>query len=222
MGQPTQKDIFLRGEGDGYFSRHRDLVAPRSDDLVLRALAQYPITFTSFLEIGCSNGYRVAAIAESTGARGAGIDPGGEAIRAGRTEFGTSLDLRVGSADRLPFEDGAFDLVVFGFCLYLVDPEDHFRAIAEADRVLRDRGHMMVYDFVVSHPFSNEYNHFQGVRSRKMEFSRYFLAHPAYMLEYRCCQPCDPSLPASPNNTMGVDILKKDLSGAFPANPYQA
>jgi adenylyltransferase/sulfurtransferase len=46
----------------------------------------------------------------------------------------------------------ALDLVLFGFCLYLVDRKLISRVVAEADRVLKDTGFLGIVDFdVVDH-----------------------------------------------------------------------
>jgi SAM-dependent methyltransferase len=48
--------------------------------------------------------------------------------------------VRAGDAHALPFDDGSFDAVTFGFCLHHIpDPE---RALAEARRVLRRGGRL--------------------------------------------------------------------------------
>ncbi|WP_194481656.1 class I SAM-dependent methyltransferase [Bradyrhizobium sp. CCBAU 53338] len=184
-------------------------------DIVLATLQEIGVSPTSVLEIGCANGYRVARICDRFAARGFGIEPSSQAVADGRSRY-PSLSLEIGTADRLPFADGQFDLVIFGFCLYLVDPRLHLRCVAEADRVLADGGVLAIYDFIEPVPYHNRYSHLEGVRSYKMEFSRYFLASPAYRLLRR-----NMSVPApQPDHSVGVDFLSKNLSAAFPPNPF--
>lgn len=213
-----QKQSFLKGEGDSYFRRNADRLKTDGDDIVLRSLRQAGIRYDRILEIGCANGHRVAALA--TGGRsGAGIDPSAEAITAGKALY-PALHLEVGTADSLPFADGAFDLVIFGFCFYLVDPQLHFRTVAEADRVLADHGTLAILDFITPVPYANDYAHLPGLRAHKMEFARYFYAHPAYGLIARTVQT-EPGVMPDVDNRIGVDLLAKSMATAFPSNPFR-
>lgn len=221
MTEKDQKSTFLSAEGDNYFRRHRSLTEPGENDYVLDTLAATALRFDSFLEVGCSNGYRVSSLAKATGARGAGIDPSTEAIETGRGLFGSEIDLRVGSAESLPFEDHSFDLVIFGFCLYLTDIDDHFRIAAETTRVLRDGGSILIYDFLSGVPYYNDYHHMPGLKSHKMDFSRYFLAHPGYTLTYRHARPYEAGKGMDADNTVVTDLIRKDFRNAFVRNPYR-
>jgi ubiquinone/menaquinone biosynthesis C-methylase UbiE len=151
---------------------------------------------------------------------GAGIDPSAAAVEAGRAAF-PGIDLRVGTADALPFADAAFDLVIFGFCLYLVDPALHFRAVAEADRVLADGGHLVMVDFLPPFPYANPYAHVPGLMASKHEYTRMFTAHPSYTLVQRTLIGATTGVPA-PDDRVTIDILAKRVEGAFPPNPHRA
>ena len=63
----------------------------------------------SVLDVGCGNG-DFCALALERGARVSGIDAAPAMIETAR-ERAPRADLRVGRAEALPFEDGAFDLV---------------------------------------------------------------------------------------------------------------
>jgi SAM-dependent methyltransferase len=216
MTERSQKEVFLESEGDAWYARNQEYLRGTGQDVVLTTLQEVGISPTSVLEIGCANGYRVAGICDQFGARGFGIEPSSKAVADGRSRY-PSLSLDIGTADRLPFGDSQFDLVIFGFCLYLVDPRLHLRCVAEADRVLADGGLLAVYDFIEPVPFHNQYAHLEGVRSHKMEFSRYFLASPAYRLLRRSMSA--PGVP-KPDQSVGVDLLAKNLAAAFPRNPF--
>jgi hypothetical protein len=49
-----------------------------------------------------------------------------------------NLNLKIGTADVLLFDDGFTDVIWYEFCLYLVDRVFLHRVDAEADRVLRN------------------------------------------------------------------------------------
>jgi SAM-dependent methyltransferase len=218
MTERSQKDVFLEGEGDAWYGRNLRHLREPGPDIVLTTLEGMGVAPKSVLEIGCANGYRVAQICARYGAVGSGIEPSGKAVADGRGRF-PSLTLHVGTADVLPFADGQFDLVVFGFCLYLVDPRLHLRCVAEADRVLGDGGLLMIYDFIEPIPYHNEYAHRPGIRAQKMEFSRYFLASPAYRLLHRNMAHSEHGLARS-DQAVGVDVLAKNCATAFPPNPF--
>lgn len=215
----NQKAAFLAGEGDRWFERNVAHLSHGKRDVVVDAITALHLKPKAFLEVGAANGHRVAALAKSLGALGCGVEPSGQAVADG-LKANPEIDLRVGAADELPFETGAFDLVILGFCMYLVDPALHLRAVAEADRVLADGGALIVFDFVASQPYFNDYAHLPGLRAHKMEFSRLFTAHPAYTLVHRQLdQKTEKFLDADWRE--GVDVLVKNMGAAFPPNPHR-
>jgi ubiquinone/menaquinone biosynthesis C-methylase UbiE len=62
-------------------------------------------------------------------------------------------------ADQLSFGDGAFDILVFSFCLYLCDRDDIFSIAREANRVSESIACMIVYDFSSSESVKRNYYH---------------------------------------------------------------
>ena len=129
-----QKQRFVRGEANAWFARNKDkLRACAKDpdrDQVVAALHRQSLRPTSVLEIGASNGWRLHAIAEAFGAKTAGLEPSEEAVADGRKHY-PGVELRLGTAESLPFDSDQFDLVIFGFCLYLSDPKDLFTIAAD-------------------------------------------------------------------------------------------
>jgi SAM-dependent methyltransferase len=85
----------------------------------------------SLCDIGCGAG-ALLAHAQSLGIAGTGIEP--DAAKVAEAN-GRALDIRLGTAEALPFPDGAFDLVTFENSLHHV--ADIGRALAEAMRVAR-------------------------------------------------------------------------------------
>lgn len=212
-----QKRAFLEGEGDRWFQRNAAHLSGGERDVVTSAIGTLGLKAKSVLEIGSANGHRLASIATALGARCAGVDPSAAAIESGLKQY-PDLDLRIGSADDLPFDDGAFDMVIVGFCMYLVDPSLHLRTVGEVDRVLADKGTLAVFDFIADKPYFNDYSHLPGLRAHKMEFSKLFLAHPAYSLVHRQLGQKNEHFLA-PDLREGVDVLVKDMAAAFPPNP---
>ena len=200
-----QRDAFLQSEGDAWFDRNAARL-DGSDDPVLKAIEQLQIAASDALEIGCSNGWRLDKLSQR-GVACSGVDPSEKAVLTGSER----INLKVGTADHLPFADRSFDLVIFGFCLYLIDPALHFRCVAEADRVLAESGFLIIYDFMTPRPYYNDYVHLSGVHAHKMQFSNYFLANPAYSLVHR-----EIGAVADVDGRIGVDVETISFGGGAP------
>jgi SAM-dependent methyltransferase len=214
-----QKEAFLAAEADAWFARNRargeGAGAPSEIAALLRRAGAAP---SKVLEIGCSNGQLLASLCAELGCAGAGLDPSAAAIAQGRERF-PQLRLEVGTADRLPFADGEFDAVVFGFCLYLCDRADLFRIAAEADRVLADPGWLAITDFLPPFAYRNRYAHREGLHSYKMDYSRLFDWNPAYVERLREVHAHGGEAD-SPDARMGTVLLRKDGASAWPAGPF--
>jgi ubiquinone/menaquinone biosynthesis C-methylase UbiE len=177
-----QRDSFLASEGDAWFSRNEAVLACRdwSKDPVARRLATLALAREArVLEIGCGDGSRLGYLAATHGWRVVGIDPSRKAVERARAR---GVMAEQSTAERLPFEDASFDVVIFGFCLYLCDDSDLFRIAAEADRVAAQSGWVLILDFDARAPVYKAYHHLPGIRSRKMDYRSMFLWHPSYTL----------------------------------------
>jgi ubiquinone/menaquinone biosynthesis C-methylase UbiE len=170
------------------------------------------------LEIGCSNGSRLELIKEKLiEAECFGIDPSVEAIEVGKKN--NSLNLQVGTADCLPFADDFFDIILFGFSLYLCDRNDLFKIAYEADRCLCDNGHLIIKDFQPPFPYMNRYKHFEGISSYKLDYSRMFSWNPVYTEIFNVVFTHQECIPVKiPDERVGVKILLKNSKYAYPNN----
>jgi hypothetical protein len=102
--------------------------------------------------------------------------------------------------------------VVFGGCLYLCDSADQFRIAAEADRVLEDRGYLIIFDFYPPVPHRNPYSHRRGVYSSKRDYSALWTWHPAYVLwSQRMLSNVEGFDPENPDGRMATTVLRKFL-----------
>jgi SAM-dependent methyltransferase len=174
----SQKERFLESEGNAWLARNEATLNARdwSRDPVVVKLNILGGRNARVLEIGCGDGSRLKHLADS-GHRVKGLEPSARAV-----EHATALgiDATQGTADTLPFGDASFDIVIFGFCLYLCDDADLFRIASEADRVLADPGWLLVLDFDARSPSYRPYSHADGISSRKMDYKSMFSWHPAY------------------------------------------
>ena len=213
----TQKLTFLDSEGDAYFERNPKDCDCDSDPVVL-SLSRLGVVPKRVLEIGCSGGARLDCVSRRIGGECYGIDPSHKAIEHAKKQY-SHLTFAQGTADDLPYPDQHFDTVIFGFCLYLCDTQDHFRISWQVDRVLQQQGFLIIKDFLPPFAFKNEYSHKPGIRSHKMNWAGMFTWHPAYSLLSR--EYVEHAKPYSyhPNERISVDVLRKDTAFAFPTNP---
>lgn len=209
-----QKHVFLRSEGDAWFVRNSVRYDPANDP-VLIAIDALQVRPKTILEIGCGGGGRLEALRVRFGARCCGLDPSNEAIDHIRRQY-PELEVKQGTADALPYDSGSIDLLVFGFCLYLCDPQDHFVIVAEAHRVLAETGFLAIFDFCVKNPYANEYKHSPGLRSYKMQWSNMFCSHPSYRLLSRRYHEHENTFGFEVDEAVTIDILRKDVTAAFP------
>lgn len=179
----SQKDVFLSSEGDAWFSRNEAALRSRdlAQDPVCRRLASLPALGRPLrvLEIGCGDGSRLQYLAATHGWEVSGIDPSEKAVSHARER---GVRAHQSTADTLPFQAAAFDVVTFGFCLYLCDDGDLFRIALEADRVLANPGWLLILDFESRAPLYKPYHHLAGITSRKMDYKSMFSWHPSYTL----------------------------------------
>ena len=214
-----QKEIFLASEADAWFERNREAVARQdlTQDPICRAVMEFAALSNtngaplSILEVGCGEGLRLSWLATRLGAQVHGIEPSAKAVAAARER---GVDARRGTADSLPFAGASFDIVLFGFCLYLCDPEDLFRIAAEADRVLKAPSWLVVHDFFARTHASRPYHHMAGVMSNKMDFRRLFDWHPAYTCySQRLSAHGLPGFSDDPQEWVSTSILRKQVLG---------
>src|SRR4051812_22521173 len=118
-----------------------DVVAQRR--AIREALALRP--GEQVLDIGSGPGLLAAEMAEEVGAEGGvhGIDPSDSMLAIARRR-GNPVDYRAGDALALPFRDEQFDVAVSTQVYEYV--EDIEGALAEARRVLRPGGRLLVLD----------------------------------------------------------------------------
>jgi ubiquinone/menaquinone biosynthesis C-methylase UbiE len=214
-----QTDAFRAGEGDAWFERNRQVNDAKSThfecDLITDELAAFHPDVNDILEIGCGDGLKTEKLSRFFGARAAGIDPSQRAIDHGRQRLqaqgAQEISLQVGTADRLAWPDRSFDLVYFGFCLYLVGRGELLAAVAEANRVLRPGGFLVILDFDPSQPHMREYHHSPGLFSYKQDYPALFTATGQFRLfAKRSFSHAGPHFVRDPNERVAMSFLYKE------------
>lgn len=214
-----QSQIFIQGEGDSYFQRNQNNMESAIDqysiEKLIDSLSPFKSNIHQILEIGCSTGNKLRRLCEFFDANGLGIDPSGKAIEVGnqenKKEARENVRLQVGTADILPLEDQSMDLVFFGFCLYLLDRSDIFKAIAEADRVLKPGGFIAILDFDPNGRSKNHYSHKEGIYSYKNAYADLFTGSGHYYLVSKHSMSHSNTFFVSDNNErVALQILYKE------------
>jgi SAM-dependent methyltransferase len=217
-----QREVFLQTEGDAWFERNTGRLdaryEPASDRLLTEVMALVPPgssgARTRILEIGCGNGERLAWLRDNQHCECFGIEP---SQRATADALSRGLDVRQGTADQLPFSDASFDVVVYGFCLYLCDREDLFRIACEGDRVLSDPGWLLLQDFYGRTSSRRAYHHRTGLFSHKMDYTSLFSWHPAYSVySHRLSPHGGRGYTDDPGEWVATSVLRKNLCGGIP------
>jgi ubiquinone/menaquinone biosynthesis C-methylase UbiE len=181
----SNKSIYLNSEGNKWLLRNdfylekknwgQDIIIKRLKNLVKKdKKRKYNI-----LEIGCSNGKRLEFIKNFFNSSVYGIDPSSYAVKKGLLK---KLKIKKGTADLLPYQDSFFDIIIYGFCLYLCDLEDFFLIAKEGDRVLKRGGKIIILDFFSQKKIIKKDKHNPNVNILKMNFSKIFTWHPNFNL----------------------------------------
>lgn len=172
-----QADIFLEGgEGDRWLDRNRDQLGHK--DPVADIIGQLQITPKRVLEVGCANGWRLAALRAMYNCEVFGVEP---SMKACIEAADKKVPVWQTTASTLLEFGAKFDLIIYGFCLYLTDPSDWLQIAAEGDRALAPGGHIVIHDFGDrGKPFARPYEHCDGVFSYHVDFANLWLSHPMY------------------------------------------
>jgi len=181
----NQARIFFNGEGDKWHERNRK---SEINYAVVDAITGLDFKPNSILEIGCGSARYLGELHRYYGCRCVGIDPSAQALAQGRKD-NPALILRHDMAVTAMSAEFAHlqthDLIVFGFCLYLLDREDVMMAVAFSDGILRKGGYIAIHDFDVKEPKKAPYKHKDGVFTYKMDYPSLWLANPEYSLVFK-------------------------------------
>jgi len=174
-----QKKIFLDGEGDNWFFRNKDKYQKnnlRRNKILFNQIEKLEFNRTNkkinFLEVGCSNGIFLQSLKKKLGNINIfGIDPSKKAIEELKKK---NIKCYVGTADKLKFKKNSFDIIYYGFCLYLCDLKDYNNIYLSAKRALKKGGYIIIFDFFSKKLKRNIYKHDKRIKSTKYDFRKIF------------------------------------------------
>lgn len=172
----NQTEVFLRTEANNWFDRNKNSTCYPDKDKIFQCVKRYydSLAGVKILEIGCGAGNRLYLL-KQMGACVVGVEPSHKAVMHGRSQYGLSSDeLLVGDALSYLLEcKSDFDVVIFGFCLYLIPPEQLPDIVSGAVNSIVEGGYIVIFDFDSS-PQSQPYHHYAGLISYKSRCDQYF------------------------------------------------
>ena len=98
------------------------------------------------LDVGCGTGSQLVRYG-AAGCSITGVDLSPAMLTEARTTLGEAANLRLADATDLPFDAVTFDLVLISMMLHELTPDIRIQVLAEASRVLRSEGAVIVTDF---------------------------------------------------------------------------
>lgn len=196
-----QETEFLNNEGDQWYGRNKDKPYNNYRNEIIASVIPEP---SSIVEFGCGDGRYLADLQNLYGSKCLGIEPSDAAITIGRKQY-PGLTFICGTAS-YRFLLKEYDLVIYGFCLYLCDRSSLCNIVAAGDRALKNGGHLVIHDFDPEHSHRVPYHHMEGLFSYKQDYSKLWLANPAYSLVNKTVIEDDTA----------VWVLKKDIAAGWP------
>lgn len=198
-------DLYLDTLGNSYYFRRKEVLGKLESmwesDPIITAMLALGITRGSYFEIGCANGWRMDVLNREFNMSVSGIEP--SIAAKGNREY-----IITGTADKIPLYSTEVDVVAFAYVLYTVDRSDLFKIASEADRILRDSGHMIVYDFYSEIPAVRQNPDCKDILTCKTDYGGMFRWHPCYREVYSKVQ----REPDNPNShPVVVNVFQKQL-----------
>ena len=102
------------------------------------------VPYEALLDVGCGTGFLIDLLAGQKNATYCGLDLSGEMIRVANGKTIPGAEFIVGSADKLPYPDGSFDIVACSQSFHHYPYPD--KAMLEAKRVLKPGGLYILSD----------------------------------------------------------------------------
>lgn len=181
-----QSTIWEKSEGDAWFRRNKESLDSKIcfSDPIFNYLKSSGCANETVLEVGCSTGYRLNWLSQQMNCKVIGVDPSREAISYGKRKYKLKLFAPPSMLDFWKNIDGRFDKIVFGFCLYVIDPEVLPLVVSKVNQMLKPGGEVIIYDFYGKNLFK-DYEHANGIKSYRCEWEKLFCSFPQYKLIFK-------------------------------------
>ncbi len=206
---------FLENEGNNYFKRNQTHLGNSETDIILKKIDIEKHNNKIILEIGCSNGWRLNELnKKNTNNTYIGLEPSLEAINDGKKKF-KDINFIHGTMDKIELDDSSCDIILIPFVLMYIDRKLLFKCIYEIDRVLKDKGILIITDFYPNFQCKNIYKHLDETYIYKQSYFNIFISSRNYFLYNLECFTHNTSLENYYQNTCFYSELHKDLENIF-------
>jgi len=204
-------------EGDNWYKRNKEVINDYCliDDITISNIKKYNINKENILEIGCSNGSRLNKLkTEFKGSNCYGIDVSEKAIQNGKSSY-RNLHLEKLCASKIgKFKDNFFDIIIFGHCLMVIEPDLFQNIINEIHKILKKNGNIFIIDwYSKNHEMNIKWKHNPNYHCNKFDYSSFFTIFPNYVLINRTfLNHDDKNKKYEFNNlkeVMTIDIIRK-------------
>lgn len=204
-------EVFKNYEADRWYERNKESLKPK-DDLVIWLLENYGVlkAESSVLEVGASNGWRLARIYEKYQCRVVAVEPSKKAVEEGKRAF-PFIEFYNLTVEEASFEED-FDVVIVNSVLHWIDRKNLFQAIANINRALKEGGYLLIGDFQLPAFIKNPYHHTQEeLYTYKQAYKELFISSGLYMELATLCYNHDTKDFSNINlkNLFCVSLLRK-------------
>jgi ubiquinone/menaquinone biosynthesis C-methylase UbiE len=202
---------FYNFEGNNYFKRNVNNIK-KEDDIILKNFDICKYNNLNILEVGCSNGWRLNEFNTLNPSNNYyGTDPSLEAINNGKENF-KNINFIHGTMDKIDLPDLSCDIIFIPFVFMYIDRHLLLKSISEIDRILKDKGKLIITDFYSNIPRKNTYKHINNTYIYKQNYFEIFLSTNNYFLTKLECFNHNTSLDNYYDNTCFYTELTKDLN----------
>ena len=131
---------------DNPFTRQQFYPLEYWEDLLRWAVPRIPSSPLKVVDVGCANGNLISCLSQNYRDTWiCGVDISDDALKSAKERFkdNKNIQFRVGSFDRLPFEDSSIDLITCTEVLAHIFPETFVNSFSEVARVLKKGGYYL-------------------------------------------------------------------------------
>jgi len=173
-----QKLKFLEKEADNYYKRNMCDKSDISNNILYKTIKENLSLDKkkNIIEIGCAHASKLIELNKKyPNNKFYGLDPSKLAINNLKKN---KIHGHIGTADHIPYDDNFFDIIIYGFSLYLCDDDLLFKISSECFRCLKPAGVIIIEDFITKKPIYKKYKYLKFIKSRKMNYISMFAWHP--------------------------------------------
>ena len=208
----SQKAVFLSGEGDKWLIRNKKEISNRdyNNDIVsieiLKIIKEhYKNKRIRILEVGCGNSTRLKKL-KKRNVDCFGVDPSDLSVAESKRN---KIYCKKGTADKIPFNSNYFDIVIFGFCLYVCDESDYKKIKKETLRITKKNSFIIIQDFYSPKKIKKKFKYNKKISVIKQDFTKIFIDKKIKLISRKIVDYLSQKYTKRKNMWSSVDTLIK-------------